>query len=281
MREMDLVPLPYQLNHPILTPEREAELLGKVLCCPLPGYEEVVNRGKVVATEELVKCNQRFIYNQALRVYRFSVAQGLDKVDLDDLMQEGNIALLKAIKKFDPSKGERLLTYASSIIKTYTSRSAQEQNNTISIPTNQIESAEKRAKLVEIAQVTHSLDQPVNQTGQTPLDLEATRGDFTEGVDHLQVLSSLGDKLREALETKLQQARELTPKTAAKQIRNINILREYFGFDLDSCPTMEELAEKYNLTRVTVSQIIHSMLPKLKSFPEISNLRPYLQALDL
>ena len=237
------------------------------------------------AREHLIVANTRLVVSIAKR-YR---GRGLSFLDL---IQEGNLGLIKALEKYDPTRGFRLSTYATWWIRQSITRAVADQGRTIRIPVHmsgQISRLYKAARKLEQEQNRRPTPEEIAQemglkpskvrwilkVSRYPLSLErpvgedgdAELGHFIEDDDTPAPAESasrhlLRDLLERALGT-------LTPREA-------RILRLRFGLQDGNCYTLEQVGRKFDLTRERIRQIQHKALRKLRHPRRSRRLRGYL-----
>ena len=249
-------------NHPRLNFEEEKELSAKALA----GDKEAVNH--------LVECNLKLVVPIAKRY----AGCGLP---LLDLIQEGNLGLIKAAEKYDGSKGWRFSTYATYWIRQTISRALGDQSRTIRIPANMVELLSKVKKasaeltqslrrdptdqeiadklnieldkvqtVMDIAQATTSLDTPIDDDGETSMgDLIADTS--TENPYQNMVAEANRQIVESVLST-------LSSKEA-------EILRMRFGIGSDRPMTLEEVGKHYGVTRERIRQVENKAIRKLRN----------------
>ena len=249
-------------NHPRLNFEEEKELSAKALA----GDKEAINH--------LVECNLKLVVPIAKRY----AGCGLP---LLDLIQEGNLGLIKAAEKYDGSKGWRFSTYATYWIRQTISRALGDQSRTIRIPANMVELLSKVKKasaeltqslrrdptdqeiadklnieldkvqtVMDIAQATTSLDAPVDDDGETSMgDLIADTS--TENPYQNMVAEANRQIVESVLST-------LSSKEA-------EILRMRFGIGSDRPMTLEEVGKHYGVTRERIRQVENKAIRKLRN----------------
>lgn len=232
-----------------------------------------IAEGDQSAKNELVEANLRLVVSLA-RHY-----QGCG-LSYQDLIQEGNIGLIKAAEKFDVSKGFRFSTYASWWIKQALSRAIADQSRTIRIPVHMTENINKfkkterellsqlnrEPKIKEIAdamgisekqakEIQSYIVEPTSLDIQVGDDDDTTIGSFIEDTHFVNpesayIKESNGDVVNEVLDT--------------LSDREANILRLRFGIGGKKAMTLEEVGKEYGLTRERIRQIEAKALRKLR-----------------
>jgi RNA polymerase primary sigma factor len=246
--------------------------------------EALVQDG-IMAREHIIKANTRLVVSIAKRY----MGRG---VPFLDLIQEGNLGLMKAVEKYDVHKGFRFSTYATWWIRQTVTRAIADQARTIRVPvhmtdrirktykaTHDLEQRLGRVPTIEELAVELDLDLPkvqwILQVSWLPLSLESPVGDDEESElgmfieDELTPTpaqsvyqSMLKEKIDEVLGT-------LTPREA-------RILRLRFGLDTGVPYTLEEVGEKFGLTRERIRQIEGKALRRLRHPRRARQLKDYL-----
>ena len=249
-------------NHPRLTAEQEKELSIKALA----GDHDAINK--------LVECNLLLVVSIAKKYYGCGLP-------LLDLIQEGNLGLIKAAEKYDGSKGFRFSTYATYWIRQAISRALGDQSRTIRIPANMVELLSKVKKAT--AELTQKL-------GRTPSDKEIAKHLDSE-VDKVQAVMDIAQATT-SLDTPVDDEGETSVgdliadhsaenpvanmiKEANKQIvasildtlgsREAEILKMRFGIDAEKAMTLEEVGDHYGLSKERIRQIENKAIRKLRN----------------
>jgi len=258
---------------PLLTPERETYLA------------EQITSGDKAAKDELIEANLRLVVSIAKR----HVGKGMYFLDL---IQEGNLGLIKAVEKFDYSKGYKFSTYATWWIRQAITRAIADQARTIRIPVHMVETihkvsrtarqllqefgrepstdeiaeslgmtAEKVREIMKIAQDPVSLETPIGEEEDSRL------GDFVEDSDSPAPSDSASySLLREQLCNILH---TLTP-------REEQVIKLRFGLEDGRPRTLEEVGKKFEITRERIRQIEAKALRKLRHPSRSKTLKDYL-----
>lgn len=249
----------------LLTPEQEVELAKRI------------KAGDKEARELMIKANLRLV----VKIARDYENYGLP---LLDLISEGNIGLMKAVERFDPSKGGKLSTYASWWIKQAIKRALANQSKTIRLPVHLVDKIAKmrRAaiKLQEILgreptdeELAEELKIPVSRVTQMrtvsirPTSLDAPIGD-DDSNNFSEIIAD------ESATTPYQQLEDQTFTSMLSELikeldeREATILKYRFGLDGGGEKTLEEVGAKFGVTRERVRQIQNAALRKLRKMIE-------------
>lgn len=256
----------------LITVEEEVELA------------QAIKRGDRRALEKLTRANLRFVVSVAKQYQN----QGLS---LPDLINEGNLGLIKAAEKFDETRGFKFISYAVWWIRQSILQALAEQSRIVRLPLNQVGSLNKINKAFSRFEQEHERRPSPEELADT-LDLPAEKvadtlrvsgrhisvdAPFVEGEDNslLDVLinddSPVADKtlINESLSTEVERA--LSTLTE----RERDIIRLFFGINCQEM-TLEEIGEKFGLTRERVRQIKEKAIRRLRHSSRSKLLKTYL-----
>jgi len=249
----------------LLTPKEEIELAARI------------KKGDKKAREQMIKANLRLV----VKIARDYEGIGLP---LLDLISEGNIGLMKAVERFDPSKGGKLSTYGSWWIKQSIKRALANQSKTIRLPVHLVDKISKMRRTAMRLQeelgreptdeeLGEELDVPAARVAQMrmaairPASLDAPIGDEDSNNFAEVVQDESADTPYEQLEEKTV-TRMLQEMVKTLDPREATILRARFGLDGGPQKTLEEVGAKFGVTRERVRQIQNIALKKLRKMIE-------------
>lgn len=232
-----------------------------------------IRQGDQTAVDRLVKANLRFVVSVAKQYQN----QGLD---LMDLISEGNVGLQKAAQKFDETRGFKFISYAVWWIRQSILQALAEQSRIVRLPLNQVGSINKIRKVLNkfeqenmrapsIEELAKELDVPAEKIAETmkvsgrQVSVDAP---FQEGEDNslLDVLSNNDMPATDAGLTRDSLSTEVERSLLQLQERERSIIKLFFGIGCQEM-TLEEIGEKFDLTRERVRQIKEKAIRKLKA----------------
>lgn len=257
----------------LLTAEEEIELAIKI------------KTGDKKALEKLTKANLRFVVSVAKQYQN----QGLS---LGDLINEGNLGLIKAGKRFDETRGFKFISYAVWWIRQSILQALAEQSRIVRLPLNRVGALNKIGKAYsnleqeferepnedELAIELEMDVKEVSDTLQISSKHVSVDAPFAQGEENRLLDVMKNDEqpspdttlLSESLKT------EITRALSALSEREAEVLRLYYGIESDHAMTLEEIGEKFNLTRERVRQIKEKAIRRLRHASKSKHLRTYL-----
>jgi RNA polymerase primary sigma factor len=260
----------------LLTPEEEVDLAKRI------------KLGDQAALEKLTKANLRFVVSVAKQYQN----QGLS---LSDLINEGNLGLIKAAQRFDETRGFKFISYAVWWIRQSILQALAEQSRIVRLPLNKVGSLNKINKAFsELEQeyerepspeeLADLLEIPTEEV-ETTLGVAARHvsmdAPFVEGEDNslLDVLenNSTPDTDQE-LDYNQSLRREIERSLSTLTDRQCDVIKLYFGIGVEHPMSLEDIGEKFGLTRERVRQIKDKAINKLRSANRSKLLKNYLGA---
>ena len=273
---------------------RESALLDKYL--QEIGHEELlttdeevelaqrIRKGDKRALERLTKANLRFVVSVAKQYQN----QGLS---LPDLINEGNVGLIKAAEKFDETRGFKFISYAVWWIRQSILQAIAEQSRLVRLPLNQVGSVNKITRELNkfeqeherkpsVDEIAERVDLPEDKIADAmkansrhvSMDAPIADGEDSSMIDFLAGDSSNTDRELAIESLKAEVSRILKLLTDKEQ----KVLRAFFGIDGSPEMTLDEIGEKYNLTRERVRQIKEKALRRLRHNTKNKLLKSYL-----
>ena len=243
-----------------------------------------IKNGDRKALEKLTKANLRFVVSVAKQYQN----QGLS---LPDLINEGNIGLLKAAEKFDETRGFKFISYAVWWIRQSILQAIAEQSRLVRLPLNQVGSVNKITRELNkfeqeherkpsVDEIAERVDLPEDKIADAmkansrhvSMDAPIADGEDSSMIDFLAGDSSNTDRELAIESLKAEVSRILKLLTDKEQ----KVLRAFFGIDGSPEMTLDEIGEKYNLTRERVRQIKEKALRRLRHNTKNKLLKSYL-----
>ncbi len=256
----------------LITIEEEVELAQRI------------RKGDRVALEKLTRANLRFVVSVAKQYQN----QGLT---LPDLINEGNIGLIKAAEKFDETRGFKFISYAVWWIRQSILQALAEQSRIVRLPLNQVGSLnkinkafarfeqenERRPSPEELASKLDISPDKIADTMRISGRHVSVDAPFTEGEDNslLDVLVNSDSPRADKILLNESLAREIDRSLSTLSEREADIVRSFFGVGCQEM-TLEEIGDKFGLTRERVRQIKEKAIRRLRHSSKSSLLKTYL-----
>lgn len=255
----------------MITPEEETTLAQKI------------HIGDQRALEKLVKANLRFVVSVAKQYQH----QGLS---LSDLINEGNLGLIKAAQRFDETKGFKFISYAVWWIRQSILQALAEQGRLVRLPQNKIgtynkankayiafeQEHEREPSTEELAGILEMSESEIanifsSNTRHTSLDAPVHEAEDVAMGDLLEGSSDTDDEvMKDSLKAEIQRIlKSLTTREA-------EIISAYFGLEGDGGPSIEEIGQKYDLTKERIRQIKERAIKRLQKTRYSGSLKSYL-----
>ena len=276
---------------------RSSEALDKYLVeigrAPLISIDEEIELAQKIkkggregerAKDKLVTANLRFVVSVAKQYQH----QGLT---LTDLIDEGNIGLIKAAQKFDETRGFKFISYAVWWIRQSILQAIAEQSRVVRLPLNQVGSVnkikrilnkfeqenERRPSIDEIAEKTDMPHEKIEDvlkvdTRQVSVDAPMTESDGASMLDFMPSENEPSTDSQLVIESMRE---EIALALSVLNERERNVVEAFYGINQPEC-TMEEIGNKYGLTRERVRQIREKAIRKLKQNTKNKLLKAYL-----
>lgn len=258
----------------LLSPDEEVELAQRI------------REGDQFALEKLTKANLRFVVSVAKQYQN----QGLS---LGDLINEGNLGLIKAAKRFDETRGFKFISYAVWWIRQSILQALAEQSRIVRLPLNRVGALNKISKAFskleqefEREPAPHEIAEVLE--GMTPAEVADTLkisgrhismdAPFVQGEENrlLDVLENEDEPRPDQGLMNESLSREVERALSTLTTREAEVLRLYFGIGVEHSLTLEEIGEKFELTRERVRQIKEKAIRRLRSTSRSKSLKYYL-----
>lgn len=257
----------------LLTAEQEIELAIRI------------KSGDRTALETLTKANLRFVVSVAKQYQN----QGLS---LGDLINEGNLGLIKAAKRFDETRGFKFISYAVWWIRQSILQALAEQSRIVRLPLNRVGALNKIGKAYSnleqeferepsASELANELDMDVSEVSDTlkisgrhvSMDAPFAQGEDNRLLDVIQNDQQPNPDftlMNESLKAEIERALSTLSE------REAEVISLYFGLNKEHSMTLEEIGEKFNLTRERVRQIKEKAIRRLRHASRSKNLKSYL-----
>jgi RNA polymerase sigma factor, sigma-70 family len=260
----------------LITPEEEVKLAG------------LIKQGDQKALDRLTKANLRFVVSVAKQYQN----QGLS---LPDLINEGNLGLIKAAHRFDETRGFKFISYAVWWIRQSILQSLAEQSRIVRLPLNKVGLTNRIQKAYSLLEQEYEREPSAEELAIfLEMDIEEVKANTGISSRHVSIDTPLSDgednTLLDVLENpnaektdgeldhnvslKIEIDRSLTALTE----RQKEVICYFFGIGVDHPMSLEDIGERFNLTRERVRQIKDKAITKLKTANRCKLLRTYLGA---
>ena len=260
----------------LLTPEEEVDLAKRI------------KQGDQAALEKLTKANLRFVVSVAKQYQN----QGLS---LSDLINEGNLGLIKAAQRFDETRGFKFISYAVWWIRQSILQALAEQSRIVRLPLNKVGSLNKINKAFSELEQEYEREPSADELADTleiaTEEVETTLGvaarhvsmdaPFVEGEDNslLDVLENSSTPNTDSkLDYRESLRREIERSLSTLTVRQCNVIKLYFGIGVEHPMSLEDIGEEFGLTRERVRQIKDKAINKLRAANRSKLLKNYLGA---
>jgi RNA polymerase primary sigma factor len=257
----------------LITAEMEVELAKRI------------KGGDQIALEKLTKANLRFVVSVAKQYQNNGLTLG-------DLINEGNVGLIKAAMRFDETRGFKFISYAVWWIRQSILQALAEQSRVVRLPLNRVGSLNRISKTFsELEQRFQREPSAEEMADEMKVSLEEVQSTMQVGGRHISVdapfvqgesnnlLDVLINHTEETPDSELMRdslKREVSRALATLPERESEIISDYFGLNGSNSLTLEEIGEKFNITRERVRQIKEKATKRLKHTSRSKSLKSYL-----
>jgi RNA polymerase primary sigma factor len=256
----------------------------------LKTHEEIelarqIRTGSKEALEKLTKANLRFVVSVAKQYQN----QGLS---LGDLINEGNLGLIKAAERFDETRGFKFISYAVWWIRQSILQALAEQSRVVRLPLNRVGALNKIGKAYSALEQKYerepNADEIATKLEMTPAEVTDTLkmsgrhlsmdAPFNQGEDNrlLDILHNDQEPPPDSALMNDSLKKEIEQALATLSPREAEVIRLYFGLNIDQPLTLEEIGVKFSLTRERVRQIKEKAIRRLRHASRSKALRAYL-----
>jgi RNA polymerase primary sigma factor len=260
----------------LITPEEEVALAIKI------------KHGDQAALDKLTKANLRFVVSVAKQYQN----QGLT---LPDLINEGNLGLIKAAQRFDETRGFKFISYAVWWIRQSILQALAEQSRIVRLPLNKVGLSNRISKAyslleqefereptaeelatfldIEIEEVTATLGSGIRHVSMDQPIMDGEDGTLMDVMINPNAISTDNElAVKASLKTEIERSLSILSE------RQKEVIRYFFGIGIDHALSLEDIGERFNLTRERVRQIKDKAITKLRTTSRCALLRTYLGA---
>jgi RNA polymerase primary sigma factor len=258
----------------LITPEEEVQLA------------ERIKTGDEKALDKLTKANLRFVVSVAKQYQN----QGLT---LPDLINEGNVGLIKAARRFDETRGFKFISYAVWWIRQSILQALAEQSRIVRLPLNKVGLTNRISRAYSQLEQEYEREPTSEEIAQLlDVEIEEVEATISSSVKHVSMDQPFGDgddgSLLDVLENPNSDSTdmhlvfndslslEINRTLSTLTERQKEVIRYFFGIGVDHAMSLEDIGERYNLTRERVRQIKDKAISKLRTVSRCKLLRPYL-----
>jgi RNA polymerase primary sigma factor len=244
-----------------------------------------IRQGDQVALEKLTKANLRFVVSVAKQYQNHGLTLG-------DLINEGNVGLIKAAMRFDETRGFKFISYAVWWIRQSIMQALAEQSRVVRLPLNRVGSLNKVLKTFStleqkfqrepsVEELAEFMEVPVEEVESTMRSAGrhiSVDAPFVNGEDNtlLDVLESSKDETPDSELIMDSLKREVLRALSTLTKREAEIISSYYGLNDNNPMTLEEIGEKFNITRERVRQIKEKATRRLRHTSRSKSLQSYL-----
>ncbi|MFZ4057721.1 MAG: sigma-70 family RNA polymerase sigma factor [Ferruginibacter sp.] len=249
---------------------------------------ELIKQGDQKALDKLTKANLRFVVSVAKQYQN----QGLT---LPDLINEGNVGLIKAAQRFDETRGFKFISYAVWWIRQSILQALAEQSRIVRLPLNKVGLTNRIGKAFSLLEQEYEREPTAEEVAlYLDLDADEVAATLSSSARHVSMDQPFGDgdegSLMDVLENpnadstdmhlnfKVSLATEIDRSLSTLTDRQKEVISYFFGIGVDHPLSLEDIGERFNLTRERVRQIKDKAIIKLRSTSRCKLLRTYLGA---
>jgi RNA polymerase primary sigma factor len=259
-------------KEPLLTVDEEVELAQRI------------HSGDKEALDKLVRSNLRFVVSVAKQYQN-------GELTLSDLVNEGNVGLIKAAEKFDETRGFKFISYAVWWIRQSILQAIAEQSRIVRLPLNQVGSVNKINKVLSkfeqenerrpsVEEISEKLDLPeekIDEAMSVNSRHVSVDAPFVDGEDNSLLDVLINDDAPMADKTLVMESLKAEINNALKMLneRERNVIEAFYGINQPEL-TLEEIGSKYNLTRERVRQIKEKAIRRLRTCTKNKVLKTFL-----